>query len=81
MEELNYCTTNPLRSLDIVTGEADMKGLGEVVRLPGLLPCGLLERMLQLLPTVEPSQQSISPVNLPLSSRQIEIISEQIKIS
>ena len=78
MEELNYCRANPLRSLDIVTGEPDMKGLGEVVRLPRLLPRGLLQRVVQLVPAGESSQQSIGPVNLPVTSREIEIISLQI---
>ena len=75
MEELNYCTANPLRSLDIVTGETDMKGLGEVVRPPRLLAGGRGQGVWQLRPA---PQQRVRAVNLPRSSQlshvQVEII-------
>ena len=77
----NHCTASParpLRSLDVVTGESHVVRLGEVVRLPRLLPRGLLQWVVQLVPAGESSQQSIGPVNLPVTSREIEIISLQI---
>ena len=57
-----------------------MISLGEIISFPSLLSGWLLQGMLQLVPTGKSSKESISPVNLSLTSRQIEIVSGEIKI-
>ena len=47
-----------------MTGETNMIGLGEVIRLPGFLSCWILCRVIGIIVSRETSQQSISPVYL-----------------
>ena len=43
MNEVDSGPGGALRGLDVVAGQAYVEGFGEVVRLPGLLPRGLVQ--------------------------------------
>ena len=57
-----------------------MISLGEIISFASLLSGWLLQGMFQLVPTGKSSKESISPVNLSLPSRQIEIVSGEIEM-